>query len=401
MKYLALILLFTPLLFNGQLDSSCYLIPDTGPCFGLFPKYFYNQTTQQCETFTWGGCAGLVPFETLIDCQNSCSGSGNVIDLCSNLLENPGAEDGLIGWNFSTGSGTDWTTQGSTFGSQSFVSSYGWSTKNQTVDLIGLGFDANYLDLAPELYVQEMYTGHAVNYNDEYYFHLELRDSLGNVIASYDDGSQSSPLISDTSWQTSNHTFINYGAGLRYIYFESGGKDVEFWAGYYGTKMDEAIIQFAIETGITNNAPSLSANANGVSYQWLDCDNNYALIVGENNQTFTASSNGNYAVEITTNNCTDTSICEAVNNVGLFESYELINSKIYPNPSNGEFSISFDNNQDYISVSIKTITGSLISNSSYKNVKNIALKIENVAGIYLLELKGNNGLSAISKIIKR
>ena len=400
MKNLTLILLFLPLFFNAQLDSSCYLIPDTGPCFGLFPKYFYNQTTQQCETFTWGGCAGLVPFETLLDCQASCQGGSNSIDICANLLENPGAEDGLIGWNFSTGSGTDWVTQGSSFGAQSFVSSYGWSTKNQTVDLIGLGFSSNYLDLAPELYVQEMYTGHAVNYSDEYYFHVELRDSLGNVIASYGDGSQSSPLIADTSWKNSNHTFSNYGTGLRYVYVESGGKDVEYWAGHYGTKIDEAMVQFVIDNGITNNSPTLSANLSGAAYQWLDCDNNYAPILGENNQSFTALNNGNYAVEITINNCTDTSICESVNNVGIYGDYDIIKPKIYPNPSNGEFSIAFDNNQDYISVSIKSITGSLISRSIFRNVKNIPLKIENVAGIYLLEISDTNGLTVIAKIIK-
>lgn len=401
MKKISTFLLLFPLLFNAQLDSSCYLIPDTGPCFGLFPKYFYNQTTQQCETFTYGGCAGLVPFETLLDCQSSCQASGNSIDICSNLLENPGAEDGLIGWAFSSGAGSDWVTQGSSFGSLSFVSSYAWSTKNQTIDLIGLGLSSIYLDSAPELYVQEMYTGHAVNYNDEYYLHVELRDSLGNIISSFDDGSQSSPLISDTSWKTSNHTFSNYGTGLRYIYFESGGKDVEYWAGHYGTKMDEAMVQFVIDNGITNNAPILSANATGATYQWLDCDNNYALISGENNQSFTALNNGNYAVEITINNCADTSVCESVNNVGIYGNYKIINPRIYPNPNNGEFSIAFDKAQDYISVSIKAITGSLISNSVYKNVENIPVKINNVSGIYLLEIKDNNGLLILSKIIKQ
>lgn len=400
MKNLTLILFITPLFFTAQLDSSCYLIPDPGPCFGLFPKYFYNQTTQQCETFTWGGCAGVVPFETLIDCQNSCSGSVNSIDICSNLLENPGAEDGLVDWNFSTGPGSDWVTQGSSFGTQSFVSSYAWSTKNQTIDLIALGLSSSYLDSEPTLYVQELYTGHAVNYSDEYYLHVELRDSLGNIITSFDDGSQSSPLISDTSWKISSHNFTNYGSGLRYIYFESGGKDVEFWAGHYGTKMDEAIVKFVIDNGITNNSPTLSANLSGATYQWLDCNNNYAQINGETNQSFTSSNNGSYAVEITTNNCIDTSICESINNVGIYGDLEIDNAIIYPNPSNGVFSINFNSMQDNISVAIKSITGSLISKSTYINVKTIPVNIKNAAGLYILEIKTNSGLIT-SKIIKR
>ena len=57
----------------------------------------------------------------------------------------------------------------------------------------------------------------------------------------------------------------------------------------------------------------LSAEQNGATYQWLDCDNNYAVINGETNQSFTALSSGNYAVEITTTNCfginVDSSTC--------------------------------------------------------------------------------------------
>ena len=36
-----------------------------------------------------------------------------------------------------------------------------------------------------------------------------------------------------------------------------------------------------VDNGITNNSPTLSANAVGANYQWLDCDNNYAEINGE------------------------------------------------------------------------------------------------------------------------
>ena len=33
------------------------------------------------------------------------------------------------------------------------------------------------------------------------------------------------------------HTFSNYGPGLRYIHFFHRGKDTQFWAGHYGCKM--------------------------------------------------------------------------------------------------------------------------------------------------------------------
>jgi hypothetical protein len=46
--------------------------PNTGPCKGTFERYFYNPESKKCESFTWGGCEGKVPFETLEECKTKC-----------------------------------------------------------------------------------------------------------------------------------------------------------------------------------------------------------------------------------------------------------------------------------------------------------------------------------------
>ena len=88
-----------------------------------------------------------------------------------------------------------------------------------------------------------------------------------------------------------------------------------------------------VNNSVSNSIPTLTADATGATYQWLDCNNNYAPIPGETNQSFTANANGSYAVEVTQNGCVDTSACEQVNNVGINE----INSNItlHPNPTTG------------------------------------------------------------------
>ena len=53
-------------------EYSCDQYPDPGPCFAAIEIFYFNQETNLCESFIWGGCAGIVPFETLIDCQNQC-----------------------------------------------------------------------------------------------------------------------------------------------------------------------------------------------------------------------------------------------------------------------------------------------------------------------------------------
>jgi hypothetical protein len=49
--------------------SSCEMEPDPGVCLAYIPKYFFNLGTGQCEEFTWGGCGGQVPFESLFECE--------------------------------------------------------------------------------------------------------------------------------------------------------------------------------------------------------------------------------------------------------------------------------------------------------------------------------------------
>jgi hypothetical protein len=63
------------------------------------------------------------------------------------------------------------------------------------------------------------------------------------------------------------------------------------------------------DVSTTTNGVTISANNNSASYVWLDCNNNQAIIFGENNQSYTATANGSYAVEITENGCVDTSAC--------------------------------------------------------------------------------------------
>eukprot|EP01084_Bolivina_argentea_P239521 402573_1 len=51
----------------------CTLPADSGPCYAYMPRYFYNDTTDQCEIFIYGGCLGNANnFETLAECQQIC-----------------------------------------------------------------------------------------------------------------------------------------------------------------------------------------------------------------------------------------------------------------------------------------------------------------------------------------
>lgn len=57
---------------DDPLDESCLLVPDSGLCQAAFPRFYYNSETEKCTQFLWGGCGGVVPFETLAECKKAC-----------------------------------------------------------------------------------------------------------------------------------------------------------------------------------------------------------------------------------------------------------------------------------------------------------------------------------------
>ncbi len=52
--------------------DNCNLEPNSGPCKALIPKYYYDKEDKKCKEFSWGGCRGVVPFETMEECEKQC-----------------------------------------------------------------------------------------------------------------------------------------------------------------------------------------------------------------------------------------------------------------------------------------------------------------------------------------
>lgn len=77
-KKLFSVFLFIFLIFSTECskdcsrDEKCFLEPETGPCDAAFIRYYFDQEEGKCKEFTWGGCDGVVPFETLEECENDC-----------------------------------------------------------------------------------------------------------------------------------------------------------------------------------------------------------------------------------------------------------------------------------------------------------------------------------------
>ena len=61
--------------------NKCLLTPKTGPCKAIIKKYYFDYEENKCQEFIWGGCQGVVPFETIENCKKECEKQANTSDL--------------------------------------------------------------------------------------------------------------------------------------------------------------------------------------------------------------------------------------------------------------------------------------------------------------------------------
>ena len=167
------------------------------------------------------------------------------------------------------------------------------------------------------------------------------------------------------------------------------------------TVTTDLTVEQAIDVTIDNSlAPTLSANQTGATYQWLDCDNGNAIIPSETAQSFTATANGNYAVEVTVGSCVDTSACENISTVGVKEIANHVVS-IYPNPTSGLFTINLNNLQGEVNYTITTLEGRIVKQANNITTNNVEVDLSNESkGVYLLRINEGN-TNKVYKIVRQ
>ncbi|MFN4122725.1 MAG: choice-of-anchor L domain-containing protein [Flavobacteriales bacterium] len=117
------------------------------------------------------------------------------------------------------------------------------------------------------------------------------------------------------------------------------------------------------------------------SLQWLDCSNNFAPIPGETLPVFTLNQDGSYALQVTLEQCVDTSACFTFASINQAEHHAPIMT--YPNPSNGW--ISFTNLSSTGIVELYDAQGRLVK-TEFIEPKEI-LELQDLAnGMYCIRL---------------
>jgi hypothetical protein len=89
------------------------------------------------------------------------------------------------------------------------------------------------------------------------------------------------------------------------------------------------------------------------------------------------------------------------NPVGISSYSNSDSFMVFPNPSNGQFSIRFEANQKAVVVKVFSITGQEIMSMQFQNVENIQLELDQADGIYFLEIQDELKMKSTIKIVKQ
>lgn len=159
----------------------------------------------------------------------------------------------------------------------------------------------------------------------------------------------------------------------------------------------EVICDVDVSTTVSEDGTTITANATGFDYQWIDCDNGNSPIAGETGVSFTATENGNYAVIITDGPCVDTSDCVLVDQVSI-ESNVFAGVSVYPNPVNDVLNIN-NANGTLTAVEVVDVNGRVIISSTVESNKFTVSTTTLNAGVYFVNVYSESNMKTF-KVVK-
>jgi uncharacterized repeat protein (TIGR01451 family) len=157
----------------------------------------------------------------------------------------------------------------------------------------------------------------------------------------------------------------------------------------------------SVDSKTTLSGATISSSQTGAAYQWLDCDSASSIILSETNQSYTATQNGEYAVEVSQNGCMDTSFCVSITTLGITENSLADVFKIYPNPTAGNITIAFDENQSQIQARVLSITGQELATHNASNTNTLQFDFEAAKGIYFVEITTETRGTSVVRVVKQ
>ncbi len=156
-----------------------------------------------------------------------------------------------------------------------------------------------------------------------------------------------------------------------------------------------------VDVSVTRSGITLTAGQAGATYLWLDCDDDYKPISGATQQMFGPEFNGNYAVAVTWDGCTDTSACYEINGItNKVRHFDDTHLSVYPNPASDILYV-VSTGDVVTEVRLLGVAGNVLMQRQRINEEKTMLDISAyAAGVYLLEVRTADTMSRYT-IVKK
>lgn len=145
----------------------------------------------------------------------------------------------------------------------------------------------------------------------------------------------------------------------------------------------------------------LQANLTGGMFQWLDCDQGFQPLEGQQANTLVITQTGSYAVMYTQNNCIDTSTCVLVELTSAEYDEVARGFLILPNPTSGDVYIQANKGYGIRTLWVTDPLGNLLQRIDAEGKTIAYLDLSRYpSAIYLLKLESTEGKMYLARIIK-
>ncbi len=153
-----------------------------------------------------------------------------------------------------------------------------------------------------------------------------------------------------------------------------------------------------IDASVTLSGATLTAAA-GLNYQWIDCANNNEPIVDANEQSYTATANGSYAVIVTDGDCEEISACTTVTVTGVAEQSSDIFA-VFPNPFAEQLTVRTSSRTGMTRVEMFDVSGQLVLDETRTSVEILTIATNALPpGSYVLRLTNGSARTSL-RVVK-
>ncbi|XP_030798728.1 F-box only protein 6 isoform X2 [Rhinopithecus roxellana] len=184
--------------------------------------------------------------QLLLNCRLVCSLWRDLIDLMTLWKQD------MFAWQIDFNGGDRWKVEslpgahGTDFPDPKvkkyFVTSYEMCLKSQLVDLVAEGYWEELLDtFRPDIVVKDWFAARA-DCGCTYQLKVQLTSADYFVLASFEPPPVTIQQWNNAAWTEVSYTFSDYPRGVRYILFQHGGRDTQYWAGWYGPRVTNSSI---------------------------------------------------------------------------------------------------------------------------------------------------------------